>query len=263
MKITVETITPEQAAEMLANNPSNRNLRRNVVMLYARDMARGRWQMNGDAIRLNEDGSLIDGQHRLSACVRSGVPLHSVVIRGLPSDVRDTVDGGAKRSHGDRLAMRGIANASHVSACARILFGLASGEGLSARSTPQDLDAIISKHPDFLESVKRMNKVFIGMDSQLSAFHYIAVWRGEPDRADALREVWRAGIPDYDGDPMHAIRERIIRTAQATQSLTKPTVLRLMCRAFPAFMNSEPLRVVKPVDKIGVAGWTLEVAGAA
>jgi len=147
MQIEVETITPEVAAIMLENNPANRNIKKNHVDAMARDMIAGRWQTNGDAIRMNCDGSLIDGQHRLTACVKSGVPFQTVVISGLDADVRATIDGGAKRTHGDRLGMMGVSNATHVSAATRLIGGIATGEGKSVRFTSQELDAILAEHP--------------------------------------------------------------------------------------------------------------------
>jgi len=261
MKITQETITPSIAARLLERNPMNRNLRLTVVNGYARDMKSGRWQVNGDAIRLNNAGELIDGQHRLSACVKSGVPFHTVVIRGVDDDARATIDGGAKRKHGDRLQMRGVENASQISSTLRMLYGLATGDGYSANNTSQELDAIFQAHPDVAYSVQKMCHAFRGLNSPLCAAHYIATWSGHGDRAMAMHEVWSSGVPDYAGDPMHLVRERIIRTQGTPTELARNVKLRLLCRAYPAFLRSEPVKVVRPSDKIGIPGWAVSDIG--
>ena len=74
-KVTsIVTITPEEAAKMLETNQRNRNVSKNAVAAMARDMTAGHWRLNGEAIRIDGDGNLIDGQHRFSACVMSGGP---------------------------------------------------------------------------------------------------------------------------------------------------------------------------------------------
>lgn len=255
--INIETITPAMAAAMLDYNPNNRRIRRNVVLLYARHMERGNWQMNGDAIRISDSGALLDGQHRLSAVVKSGVPLRTVVMRGMSADVQATIDGGAKRQHGDRLQMRGVQNATHVSACLRIMAGLATGEGRLVKVTPSDLDEVLAAHPGIVDVVSTYKKAFLGMDNTLSAYHYIMAYLGHKDRANAMHAVWRNGIPDYSGDPMHLLRERFVARRIDNQYVDRHIALRLMTHAMSKFINYEPLKILRPSDVFTIPGWTI------
>ena len=259
MQIEVKTITPEVAAIMLANNPSNRNIRKGHVADMARDMLAGAWQTNGDAIRLNGDGSLIDGQHRLSACVQSGVPFETVVITGLPSSVRDTVDGGAKRTHGDRLSMRGVANATSVSACARMIGIIAYGN-ISLRFTDRELDTIIRNVPQIHASVAHHN-VFPGMGRILTGVHCIAYELGKGDDADAFSNVLKTGIPTYNGDAAHALRERIISNIGKPTAYDPGELLRATVTAWRHFSVGTPIKIIKPIDDFRIKGWTPERLG--
>lgn len=63
------TITPEKAKTLLVMNTKNRKLSRKLVQKYASDMAAGRWPYNGDPIRVSVSNVLLDGQHRLEACI--------------------------------------------------------------------------------------------------------------------------------------------------------------------------------------------------
>ena len=74
MKMEWVLITPEGAAALLRHNAGNRNLRSTVVEHYADQMKRNEWQATHQAIAIGADGSIIDGQHRLSAIIRSGLP---------------------------------------------------------------------------------------------------------------------------------------------------------------------------------------------
>lgn len=117
MKVRIETITPTKAKEYLLRTKINRNLSKERVEAYAYDMSKGAWQLNGEAIRFNESGDLIDGQHRLSAIIKSGASVQMVVM----TDVSDSVsvyDRGRTRSVVDGMIInnmdRDIANTTNV-----------------------------------------------------------------------------------------------------------------------------------------------------
>lgn len=119
---TVETITPEIAAEMLAENTNNRNISRVQLDLFTRTMEQGGWRMNGEAIKFSDTGRLLDGQHRLMACQRSGVPFTTLVIRGLPEETQQTMDSGKTRSLGNVLELRGETNCTQLATVARSVY---------------------------------------------------------------------------------------------------------------------------------------------
>lgn len=90
MDYQVEKITPQKAAEYLranTKNPRGKNLNRDVVRRYARDMANGRWELNGEAIVFDKNGILKNGAHRLAAIMTANVPVEMVVIRGVDESV--------------------------------------------------------------------------------------------------------------------------------------------------------------------------------
>lgn len=88
MKIVIETVGPERAAELLKTNTSNyRNLNAGRVNAYASDMKNGKWEFNGEAVKISKSGVLKDGQHRLAAIVKSGVSVQMLIIYGVDDDV--------------------------------------------------------------------------------------------------------------------------------------------------------------------------------
>lgn len=125
-------ISPEQAAKWIAIDSShNRPIARGVVKQYAEDMVNDRWKLNGETIKISVTGRVLDGQHRLRACIKAEVPFVSSVVFGLSDDVFDTVDRGYTRSAAQLFAIAGEKNASLVSGSLRILYALQSGAGLS------------------------------------------------------------------------------------------------------------------------------------
>ena len=85
-----EIITPSTAREYLKKNVSNyRRIDNYRVSCYAEEMKNRTWQDNGEAIKFGKDGKLLDGQHRLTAIVRSGECVGMYVIRDVDATVFD------------------------------------------------------------------------------------------------------------------------------------------------------------------------------
>jgi len=88
MNREVVTVTPEIAGRWLAANcdiPFNSVQYK--VDQYARDMLAGHWPLAGEGIRFDEADQLIDGRHRLRACVKAGVPFQTYVTHLSGGDV--------------------------------------------------------------------------------------------------------------------------------------------------------------------------------
>lgn len=116
-------VTPAYAAELLAKNASNRHIRQSTVDQYARDILDGKWREGDAPLTIREDGTPIDGQHRLSAIIKTGQTLgawvHIVSNDTAPMDLR--VDTGVKRNARD---LAGIS--TNMAAVARALIYVAA-----------------------------------------------------------------------------------------------------------------------------------------
>lgn len=60
--------------------------------------------MNGETIVFGTSGSLLQGQHRLTACVRANVGFKTIIVRNVPDRVMYSIDRGKARSFADQLA---------------------------------------------------------------------------------------------------------------------------------------------------------------
>ena len=104
---SVVTVTPTLAKDWLSKNTRNRRLSEAMVSRYAQAITAGEWMLNGEPIKFSKSGALIDGQHRLNACIRAGVPFSTYVIRGLNEDVFATLDMGKNRRTPDLISIEG------------------------------------------------------------------------------------------------------------------------------------------------------------
>lgn len=114
--VRLEIITPDTAALWLERNSRNRAVSEASVRRLASDMAEGRWEINGETIKFDTFGNLIDGQHRLEAVKRSGVTVRSLVSRGLAPESQLTIDLGQPRSAAQQLALLGVTSTTGTAA---------------------------------------------------------------------------------------------------------------------------------------------------
>lgn len=192
IKARVETVTPEFAANILkSKNPRNRSISNSRVAGYAADMARGHWPVNGEPIILDEDGNLIDGQHRLAAIVMCGKSIQLLVVRGVPKEYKnglmiltqDTIDRGSVRGVGQQLQMaHGFKNGNNVATTARGVAQFLTGDHAIKLSTCQTLE-VLKLYGRSIESVLAMipiTRLRIGaVMTVLSLFHSIEPARSE------------------------------------------------------------------------------------
>jgi hypothetical protein len=213
LRIEQVNISPGIAQAWLDRNLRNRRVRRALVRRLASDIRNDKWEVSGDAIRFDTDGNLIDGQHRLMACVEAGKAIRSFVVYGLDQSVQNVIDTGTVRSKGDMLALYGVSNANSVAYGYRLL--RAHKEGLVPTTelmSHADMMDLYERHPKLPLYVPNAGSLPRGIPLGLVGFvAYVgATILKRKDRVDAMIGVLKTGVPDYEGDVMHRYRERVI-----------------------------------------------------
>lgn len=121
--VETKSVGPEYAAFLLEGNSKNRPISKSGVEFLSRQMKEGLFKYNGDTIRIDRNGNLLDGQHRLSAIVMSGTTHMMTIIGGLDPETFSTIDQGRKRTTGDLFAISGstIGNHGQYAAASKVL----------------------------------------------------------------------------------------------------------------------------------------------
>lgn len=255
-----ELITPSIAEKMLQANLNNRNIRPAHVENIAREMSEGRFQTNGDAIRFDSNGVLLDGQHRLYGILYSKTSQKMLVVRGLEPETMKTIDSGVKRTNGDRINMSGIKNGNVVAAAMNVMYSLA-GQTQKASLTPTQLFDIYERHPGISDSITKCHGRTVVSPSFLAAFHYIGTFTGYPDEADAFLETMVTGIPASPDDPALAVREKIISVKTKSREVPRSFLLENLSVAWEAKRTGRGLRIIKTGQKeirIKMHGWNMK-----
>ena len=113
-------------------NSMNRPKKSAKITEFMEYMLKGDWKLTGDTVKFS-DKYLRDGQNRLEACARSGVPLTTHVVFGLDDHIFPFLDNGKTRSVSDAFAIAGVQNSGTVAGAVRWLEKF-KNDGLKDRS---------------------------------------------------------------------------------------------------------------------------------
>jgi len=222
--VRIEQVTPEMADKYLGTMVHNRQLRQSRVVQWLSIIERGQWELTNDAISFDENGHLLNGQHRLAAIATSGRTLPLVVLRNLPPRVQDVMDSGLTRKLADALKLR-EQNDTHVKASAlrwihRLEYIEAhDGELVTYANKSADIPTIAELLTVFDAQAEAMSEV-----STLArrAKHELSVPEGgamaimirqraiDPDEQEAFWETTLSGAGLEVGDARLALRNYLL-----------------------------------------------------
>jgi len=109
-------ITPEYAKKLLLKNKVNRPVNKSNVAFLVSEILKGNFMYNGEPIIISKCGMLIDGQHRLNACVEAGVPIQANIVDDVDINSMTTIDTGRNRTAADVFSIKNIPDATFAAA---------------------------------------------------------------------------------------------------------------------------------------------------
>lgn len=237
-KVTVEMVqvTPKKARGWLEGKGENRNLSPRLVARYRRDMELGQWDgTNGSTIVFNGDGTLVDGQHRLQACIEANRSFQSLVVFGASSEAFETIDTGKSRSTANIFAIRGVPNYAMAAAVARMLW-LHEFQGnlfsTAATPSPLELQDVYEDNPDIQYSIRMTREArHLVPASMLAALHYLFKAKDKL-LADSFMDALATGENLGARDPVYQLRERLIENKGSRRRLRKRDMGALIIKAW-------------------------------
>jgi len=223
-------ISPDYAKELLrVNIKSNRNTNMTTVKRYASDMRTGVWEDNGETIKFDEHGNLIDGQHRLMAVIESGMTIPATIVWGIKSSAFRTIDSGRKRSVADTFKMDGESNSVLVASAISWLWRWQNKNPIPIIRyeffTAQKAKELLEHNPWIRDSatfVSGYKDLLIGMcnTSIITLCHYL-FWLADKEdsrsKADEFIAKLCKGNDLNEGHPVLRAREQM-RTMKAQRA---------------------------------------------
>lgn len=243
----VMTITPAVAGKWLLSNHNNRPLNRVHVNELVTALRAGHWALNGETIKFSADGRLLDGQHRLHACVLANLPFPSYVTFGLEERSFATIDTGKPRGAKDVLAIQGERETSRLASGARIAFLIDRRRIHIGRISVTNTDVI-----DYLEANPGLRN-FIDSSKGLRQFFGAAVYcgiryltyRSHPELCDSFWEAVGSGTGLAERSPARLLRERMIANMGSTSKLRPLDTYALVIKAWNAHVAGRELGALR------------------
>lgn len=238
--VELVTVTPEIAREWLGYNTHNRKLRDRTVNAYAADMQASDWQWNGEAIKFGADGTLLDGQHRLAAVVESDTEVPMLVVRGLPQQVQDTVDGGVKRRFSDVLSLRGETSAPLLAAITRRVviweWGYRKSFSTVAPTNAQLIQSL-DKYPELRDITNFAHKITAGcaIPGSVCGFGIWLFGQIDAEDSDFFFERLGDGQGLVKGDPIYELRRAADASRTARGKRSDIYLTAIMIKAWNAY----------------------------
>lgn len=247
-----EIVGPERARQLLKTyRVDYRKERPTHRSTLARDMKNGFWNFDGSPIRIDENGNLIDGQHRLSAVEESGIPQLFLFVGNLPEKAYDTIDQGLARTYADLLRKRGYANVSQRTAVTKLIARWEEGRSLdeTRRFTNSELDVYHDKYGD---SITRAVASTLGsakrvcLPPALTAFTWWLLSTVDKEDAYTFMVGFLEGENLTRGMPAFTLRDRLYRDRDYQYSRMEYMYLILQAwRAFRANIQIHRLNLPK------------------
>lgn len=156
IRLSTVMVDGSTAKELLKLNVHNRNVSRKVVEQMKRDIAGDKWVYTGDAVRISNEGVLIDAQHRLIAIEEIGARVPVLIVEGLDPRASDWIDQNRKRSVPDILRFRDV-HLTHVTTCAGAASILLQAD-LNIPATREMVADYVQDHAEELQRVAQWAK---------------------------------------------------------------------------------------------------------
>lgn len=111
----VVVVSPRTAAKWLAtsegnprwSNQSDKIADDRRVKSIAEDIERGDWAPGTNGIGFDTEGHLVEGHHRLSSIIRSGISVPCVVVYGITNEAKLHIDDNKTRTERQRTGIDG------------------------------------------------------------------------------------------------------------------------------------------------------------
>ncbi len=205
----VMLVTPDMATSWLKNNhPKNRPIYQSRVSPMAKDMASGAWMVTHQGICFDGDGYLIDGQHRLSAIIQSGVSVSLLVCRNESGDITDPID-----THRLRTISFLTGKDNRTVAAMKVLYGYEQGYEFTGMVTPADVRDIFERYREDYDSVRCSGKSKLWGGILGALIYSIPIDR---ESVNEFAEKICTGEMIKRGDPAFAFRSWKEKTLRAT-----------------------------------------------
>jgi hypothetical protein len=225
-----------------------RHVTQNHVYYLKGVLQRGEWELNGEAIKFDVNGELIDGQHRLLAIAETGIPIKSLVCFDVTEKAFETLDKGKIRTDADVLSTRGEKNTNLLAAALRLIYregpdGRVSNK-LSKPSRQQVLEILDENQTirDSVDMISNNRNYRTLMPSSIAAYcHYKFGLIDTKQRDQFFREV-SLGENLMANSATYQLRQRLLNNKLAGNRMKPDEILAVVIKGWNYFRKGRAIQ---------------------
>jgi hypothetical protein len=255
---TWEYITPDKASTYLAKNYSkNRKIKKNLMKRLTTALEQGWFYPTHQGLALSPEGSLLDGQNRLTAIRDSGISSWLIVARGVEVAHIEAVDRGAIRSDADNLRMiTGQAISLSLVATAKAMYkGLSQSN--KKRISDHPLHEFIDAHREALEFACSTQGNHKGLVAPLRAVIARAWYHENAEKLRKFLSVIADGVPENPAEAsLVKLRDYVRDPRNVANTDMKNQVMRRTIYALKSYLNDKEFS--RLIEWSGDDPWPLE-----
>lgn len=248
---TTMTITPSMASDMLAYNTRNRHVAQAVLKQYVGQMKLGQWRYTRVPIIFSTE-RLIDGQHRLEACVEAQVSIVADVVFGADDAAFAFIDVGKRRTTGDIFSINGVPHANSIAAATKWLWkyndnrymGHGGGNFLSAAQTYDYFLTLDGLHAS-INIGRTVGHSKIAPGAMMAAIHYLCANKNRA-LADQFFDILASGFGASGKlDPPFVLRNKLIANLATETRYSSQAIGALTINAWNMYRTNRSGRGLK------------------
>lgn len=258
-------LTPELARLFLDRRGIQRPVKGSHVDYLISQIRAGKWQYNGDTIRLSKSGHLIDGQHRCLAVVESGITIKTDLSIAVDDMAFYTINRGiAMRSSSDVLSIaRGDIGCDPKTAVGAIRWVVsidaAGDQQAPVKPRGRDVDdiAIVKSWDNHSEALRPAvqwaihNRMAFRPPSLFAALYYV-IHRARKRGATTFFEQLATGEDLHRGDPALVLRNKLHAIYTNDMQTTDPVMIAaLVIFAWNAYVQERTIEKMAGVKRNG------------
>lgn len=245
IKADVVLVTASIAKDWLSSMiPNQRNPSLATVNKYANEMKAGRWEVSS-ALSFNDQGHLIDGQHRLLAVIKSEVPTPFLIVGNLPSSAALKFDIGRSRTAVNIANLQGcewVTN-KHISTYKGMFISPTVIANIPLISHEETLEGVV-KHREAIDFVlSRVHGTWT--NACLTSVVARAYYSQNHKRLEEFLEVVTIGVCKNDDDSAaSALREFWSRKSKDFSSMSsrRVSLVRITTNALRRFIKKSKVK---------------------
>lgn len=236
-------IGPKMAESLLKlSNTRNRPKQKTHESNLGKAIDADAYELTGDTVKVSKKAILLDGQHRLGACVKSKAPLLTHVVFGLDDDIFDVIDQGKKRTPGDVLALCGVPEPTMVAGAVAWVLKLQAGSagqlggGSGGSITPRVVRGLatgkMKSIANYVKEARLINVAYKHPPTMIAAMLYL-IGQNDPAVARDFAHEWVNGAKVGRNKNFDVLNQRLQAIAhQNGGAIARPVRAALVIQTF-------------------------------